>query len=192
MSDIRAFIAIELPQEIQFHLGEIQQQIIDRRIHCVRWVSPRNIHLTLQFLGDTPAAKLGALGQELQSVIAAQESFSIQIQGLGAFPNPRRPRVIWVGLQAPSDLATLQKLIEKTVQKTGLIIDNRDFSPHLTIGRVKRDVSPGELQDLNVILNEMKVGFLGTVMATTVTLFRSDLRPEGPIYTSLAHFPLQG
>ncbi len=192
MPDIRAFIAIELPQEIQIRLGEVQKQIIDRKVRCVRWVSSGNIHLTLQFLGDTPSVKLEGLGRELHPVIAAQEPFTYQVQGLSAFPNPRRPRVIWIGLQAPSDLATLHKLIERTVQKAGLPIENRSFSPHLTLGRVKRDISPDEIQELSAALNEIETGLLGTGIAKSVTLFRSDLRPEGSIYTPMAHFPIQG
>lgn len=192
MPDIRAFIAIEIPQEIQTRLGEVQQRIIERKVLGVRWVSSRIIHLTLQFLGDTSIAKLEALGRELQPMIAAQEPFTYQVQGLSAFPNLRRPRVIWVGLQAPSDLATLQKLIERTVQKAGLPVEDRSFSPHLTLGRVKRDISPDEIQELSAALNEIETGLLGTGIAKSVTLFRSDLRPEGPIYTPLAHFPLQG
>lgn len=191
MPDIRAFIAIELPSEVQTHLGEVQQRIIDRKVRGVRWVTSGNIHLTLQFLGDTSAAKLEALGRDLQPVIAAQEPFTYQVQGLSAFPNLRRPRVIWVGLQAPSGLATLQKLIERTVQKAGLPIEDRSFSPHLTLGRVKRDISPNEIQQLSAALNEIEIGLLGSGIANLVTLFRSDLRPEGPLYTPLAHFPLQ-
>ncbi len=192
MPDIRAFIAIELPQEIQLRLGELQQQLIDRKVRCVRWVSSGNIHLTLQFLGDTPSVKLEALRNELHPVIAAQEPFTYQVQGLSAFPNPRRPRVIWVGLQAPSDLATLHKLIERTVQKTGLSIEDRNYSPHLTLGRVKRDASPGEILELSDTLGKIETGLLGMGIAKSVTLFRSDLRPEGSLYTPLAHFPLQG
>lgn len=191
MPDIRAFIAIELPQEVQTRLAEVQQQIIDRKVRCVRWVSSGNIHLTLQFLGDTSAEKLEVLGRELYPVIAAQEPFTFQVQGLSAFPNVRRPRVIWVGLQAPFNLTTLQNLIERTVQKAGLPVEDRGFSPHLTLGRVKRDVTPDAIHELTDALNEIKTGVLGTGIAKSVTLFRSDLRPEGPIYTPLTHFPLQ-
>lgn len=192
MPDIRAFIAVELPQEIQLRLGEVQQQLIDREIRCVRWVSARNIHLTLQFLGDTTSIKLDALGRELRPVVAAQEPFSFLVQGLSAFPNPRRPRVIWAGLQAPAELATLQKVIETTVKKAGLPVEDRDFSPHLTLGRVKRDASQEQIQDLSAALDEIKIGVLGMVMAQSVTLFRSDLYPDGPVYTPLNHIPLRG
>lgn len=192
MPDIRAFVAIELPQTIQASLGGVQQQFSDRRIRCVRWVSVKNIHLTLQFLGDTAQPKLELLGRDLLPVIAAQEPFNFQVQGLGAFPNTRHPRVIWVGLQAPSTLSTLQTLIERSVKKLGLPVEDREFSPHLTLGRVKRDAAPGEVQELSAVLEELKPGTLGTVLVKSVTLFRSDLHPEGPIYSPLAQFSLKG
>lgn len=192
MTDIRAFIAIELTQEIQFQLGAVQQQMDKMGIYCVRWVSTKNIHLTLQFLGDTAPAKLELLSQELHPVIASQEPFNFQVQGIGAFPNSRRPRVIWVGLQAPSALITLHKLIAKTVRQAGIPVEDRDFSPHLTLGRVNRNASADEVLDLSATLEKYKVGTLGTVHVKSVCLFRSDLRPEGPVYSRLALFPLNG
>lgn len=192
MTDIRAFLAIELTQEIQVQLGTVQQQMGKMGIHCVRWVSTKNIHLTLQFLGETPPAKLELLSQDLHPVIASQEPFNFQVQGIGTFPNSRRPRVIWVGLQAPSALVTLQKLIEKTVRRAGIPIEDRDFSPHLTLGRVNRSASVDEILDLSATLEKYKIGTLGTVNVKSVSLFRSDLRPEGPVYSRLALFPLNG
>lgn len=192
MSDIRAFLAIELSQDIQFRLREVQQHISAMGIRCVRWVSANNIHLTLQFLGETPPVKLDKLTLQLKPLIAAQEVFSFQMQGLGAFPNTHRPRVIWIGLQAPTGLATLQNVLADTVQSAGIPVEDRPFSPHLTLGRVKRDAAPSEVQNLSLALDELKVGMLGSTTVKTVTLFRSDLHPNGPVYTAMAHFPLRG
>jgi len=128
----------------------------------------------------------------LKPVIAAQEVFSFQVQGLGAFPNTRRPRVIWIGLQAPAGLNILQNVIGNMVQQTGITVEDRPFSPHLTLGRVKREASPTEVQNLSLVLDELKVGMLGSITVKSVSLFRSDLHPEGPVYTAMAHFPLQG
>lgn len=192
MTDIRAFIAIELSQDIQFHLREVQQQLSEMGIRCVRWVSTKNIHLTLQFLGETPPAKLDKLTLHMKPVVAAQEVFSFHVQGLGAFPNNHRPRVIWIGLQAPAGLATLHNVLENTVQSVGIAVEDRPFSPHLTLGRVKREATPSEIQNLSLALDELKVGTLGSITVNTVTLFRSDLHPDGPVYSAMAHFTLQG
>ncbi|MHB1119990.1 MAG: RNA 2',3'-cyclic phosphodiesterase [Bellilinea sp.] len=192
MTDNRAFLAIELSQDIQLHLREVQQQLSEMGIRCVRWVSTNNIHLTLQFLGETPRAKLDQLTLQLKPVVAAQAVFSFQVQGLGAFPNTHRPRVIWIGLQAPAGLATLQNVLENTVQSVGISVEDRPFSPHLTLGRVKREAAPSEIQNLSLALDELKVGILGSITVKIVTLFRSDLHPDGPVYTAMAYFPLRG
>ena len=192
MPEIRAFIAIELPQEVQTSLAEIIKQFSSHGIRCVRWVAPDNIHLTLQFLGEVPLATLTALKIALQSVAGSQEPFVFNIRGIGAFPNIRHPRVIWAGLQAPANLMTLQTLTSRTIQQTGIQVEDRTFSPHLTLGRVKRDAAPFDLHTLSSTLEKLTAGDLGIVRVQSITLFRSDLSSQGPTYTALGHFPLRG
>jgi len=192
MPEIRAFIAIELPQEVQTSLAEIIKQFSSHGIRCVRWVAPDNIHLTLQFLGEVPLSTLTALKIALQPVAGSQEPFVINIRGIGAFPNNRHPRVIWAGLQAPANLMTLQTLTSRTIQQTGIQVEDRTFSPHLTLGRVKRDAAPFDLHTLSSTLEKLTAGDMGIVRVQSITLFRSDLSSQGPIYTALGHFPLRG
>jgi 2'-5' RNA ligase len=191
MSFIRAFIAIELPQELQTALGGLVAQFARRKIQAIRWVAAQNIHLTLHFLGDTAPEKLEEISAALRPLIARQEPFTFRVEGIGAFPNLHRPRVIWSGLQAPADLPALQLIIEQTVKQSGLPVEDREFSPHLTIGRVKKDATLQEIQLVSATLQEIKIGVLGTVHVESVTLFRSDLRPQGSLYTPLYRFPLK-
>lgn len=191
MSFIRAFIAIELPPELQTALGGLAAQFARRNIQAIRWVAAQNIHLTLHFLGDTAPEKLEEISAALRPLIATQEPFTFRVEGIGAFPNLHRPRVIWSGLQAPADLPALQFIIEQTVKQCGLPVEDREFSPHLTIGRVKKDATLQEIQLVSATLQEIKIGVLGTVQVESVTLFRSDLRPQGSLYTPLYRFPLK-
>ena len=190
MALIRAFIAIELPSEIRAQLEATIQKFKAQKIQAVRWVAVDNIHLTLKFLGDTPPNDLSKLTNILQNQLSSHKAFSVQVAGVGAFPNPQRPRIIWVGLQAPSGLNTLQASIEKAASLIGISPEDRSFSPHLTLGRVRNDASLADLQTLRVALNSIQVGSLGEFTVSQFTLFRSDLRPQGPLYTVLQQFSL--
>lgn len=192
MPDIRAFIAIEITPEVHARLTDVIERFSRQGIRCVRWVAAKNIHLTLHFLGEIPLTTLSTLKIALQPVAGSQEPFVFNISGVGAFPNIRFPRVIWAGLQAPANLTTLHTLIGRTVQQIGLAVEDRPFTPHLTLGRVKRDAPLVEVQALSSALEKMSVDDLGVVRTQSVTLFRSDLHPEGPTYTPIGHFPLKG
>ncbi len=185
MPTIRTFIAIDLPILIQDKLGEVIQQFKEKQIEAVRWVSPRNIHLTLKFLGDISPANLDTLTKVLTSEASHYRGFEIQIGGSGAFPNTRWPRVIWVGVKAPPSLETLQHGIESETHRLGYSGEDRPFSPHLTLGRVSNNATPQEIRRLSDTLCNLNVGELGHVMVESIRLFRSDLQPGGAVYTPL-------
>ena len=192
MSLLRAFIAVELPPEIH---KAIESETATLRAaldsSLVRWVPTSNIHLTLKFLGGVSPANVELLTQMLSVEVNQYESFTIKFEGLGAFPNPRRPRVIWIGIQAPTDFEALQHGIEAAAATLGYPAEKRPFSPHLTIGRVKQHAGPAGMQKIRNALEEMEVGALGTVQANAVHLFKSDLKPTGAVYTRLFSAPLK-
>jgi 2'-5' RNA ligase len=194
MEAIRAFIAIELPESIRQQLNQIEQQIQtkagDSARRAVRWVPTSNMHLTLKFLGEVSTANIQALARMLQNEAGRYAPFDFTISELGAFPNARRPRVVWVGSDAPAALMGLQKAIEAETRLLGYPAEGRPFSPHLTLGRITQNAHPDEVAQVARALGEMKVGRLGTVRVDTVHLFKSDLRPTGAIYTSLHSFLL--
>jgi len=187
MTVLRAFIAIELSAEIQRELDRLSSTLRQRLKNTpVRWVPAANIHLTLKFLGNVSLANLDVLQNVLQIEAAHHAPFELHVAGLGAFPSPRRPRVIWVGVQAPAELSQLQRGLEEGVTRAGYAPEERGFTPHLTLGRVSRDANPAELQRIGQALTETKVGELGAMQVQTVRLFRSDLLPSGAVYTCLS------
>ena len=191
MSLLRAFIAVEIPAEIHQAI-EIEAAPLRRALDAslVRWVPTGNMHLTLKFLGDISPANVDMLAHMLSMETSQHPSFEIQFGGLGVFPNPKRPRVIWIGIQAPAALEALQRGIEAATAKLGYPAEERPFSPHLTIGRVKQNIGSGGAQKIRIALEGMKVGPLGIAPVTTVHLIKSDLKPDGAVYTRLFSAPL--
>lgn len=191
MNVIRAFIAIHLPSEIRHNLEQVLKDLYSRWPQApVRWVPAGNIHLTLKFLGEVSTANLPLLIKSLAAEAARRPAFEISVGGLGAFPSLRRPRVVWVGVEAPPELGALQHGVEAEMAHLGYAPEERAFSPHLTLGRVARNVSPDEQTRLSALLSAAKVGFLGAVRVQNIQLFRSDLQPSGAVYTSLFSAPL--
>lgn len=185
---IRAFIAVELPPEIQVQLDSVIQRLRAARALAVRWMAAGNIHLTLKFLGDTDPSDLKRLSDPLQLIAASFRPVELVVGGLGSFPNSRQPRVIWVGVESPPELKALQRSIEAAAEEIGCPREDRPFSPHLTLGRVQKSASHEEINEISHALAAVTVGELGRFQAAGFTLFRSDLQPSGPIYTPLAHF----
>jgi 2'-5' RNA ligase len=194
MEKIRTFIAIELDESIKDGLTRLQERLKGKAPRgSVRWVRSEGIHLTLKFLGDVPADQIGEITEALQESCQSFAPFSLSCGGLGCFPNLKRPRVVWVGVQEETGtLAQLQKAIEKNVAPLGYPPEKRKFSPHLTLGRVQRRVSPGDLRRLGELVGASEIGTLGQMKVHSVNLMRSDLRPSGAVYTQLAEVELKG
>ena len=183
---LRSFIAVEIPAEIQNAIADALASLKKTLPKpLIRWVAPQNVHLTLKFLGDVSPANLERLAETLKAEAASHEMFSISVGGLGAFPNPRRARVIWIGLDAPPALAALQRGVDAAAAQLGYPKEERPFSPHLTIGRVAQTASASDLQRIRSALESTKVGILGTVRVQAIHIFKSDLQPGGSVYTLL-------
>ena len=193
-SVLRTFIAIELDPGIRRALEAAQadlQRLVPQR--SVRWVRPYGIHLTLKFLGDTPADRLQDIEQSLARAAAGGPTCSIDIQGLDCFPNQRRPRVIWVGVREPTGkLRALWRAIEENVAPLGWPTERRGFQPHLTLGRVGRRVTSAERRDGGAAVQESNVGWLGSMQVREVSFISSDLKPTGAVYTTLVDATLRG
>jgi 2'-5' RNA ligase len=186
MSVIRAFIAIDLSVDIQHRLDDVQKSYKGQLNNIpIRWVAASNIHLTLKFLGDVSLSNLNILTDMIQTEISSHHQFDISVGGSGAYPNNRQPRVIWIGVEAPPDLAVIQNGIETTTARLGYSREERAFSPHLTLGRVSRNVNSQDLKVISKTLESIRVGFLGVTCVDKVHLYRSDLQPTGAVYTQL-------
>ena len=186
MEVIRAFIAVNLSPDI---LERIDQVALDLRKRMdavpVRWVPTENIHLTLKFLGNVSTANLEILKDILGKVVSSHHECDISVGGIGVFPKPHNPRVVWVGMEIPQELIALQHNIEIETARLGYSREHRPFSPHLTFGRVSRNASTQDVHIIADILDKYKVGFLGATRIRTVYLYRSDLKPEGVEYTPI-------
>ncbi len=196
MNEVRSFIAIELPATVRQQIEQVCTVLRQKPgSRLVRWVEAKNIHLTLQFLGDVRIADIPKIELELKGVAGLHEPFEIAVEGAGVFPGFTKPRVLWVGVGKPDSranerLAALQKGIEQRLFMLGFQSDGRGFNPHLTIGRVNRDAGADDMRKIGEVVKSTPIGDLGVIQVEAVTLFRSDLKPGGPVYTRIGVYPL--
>jgi len=186
---IRSFLAIELPKPILRKIEEVQGDL--RLTHAdVRWVNPEKIHLTLKFFGDIEESRIDSIFKSIEEPIRNTLPFSIKVRGVGAFPQTKNPRVIWMGLVEEREaLASLQKQIETQLEKVGFQPEDRSFHPHLTLGRMRSSRGKGDLVGR---IEKHKEEEFGDLQVERVVLFKSDLKPTGPIYTPLGDVKLGG
>ena len=185
---MRTFIAVKLPGEIRSKLAEIQDELSKSEAD-VKWVKPENIHLTLKFLGNVVESELEIVAQELRKTAGKCPPFRTEFAGLGAFPNLRSPRVIWVGVKAGAgELLVLNRKIEEALLKPGLSPEEKEYKPHLTLGRVR---SGRNRDDLIKLISSLNIREAGGMRVERVYLIKSELRKEGPIYTVLEEADLK-
>ena len=185
MSLLRAFIAVEIPLELREAIHEAIAPMQKEMGRSVRWVPRENMHLTLKFLGDVSPANVEMLSQMLRAEADLFPCFDLRLHGLGAFPNQKRPRVLYIGIQAPATLEALQRGVESASRRLGYESEERSFSPHLTIARVKQPIPPTEQHTIRRVLEETRIDSLGTARVDSVHLYKSDLKPAGSVYTRL-------
>jgi len=187
MASLRSFIAIELSPLIKAKIEEIQNKLKSLTSE-VRWVRPEGIHLTLKFLGNIEEERIPEISDIIRKCSTDTTSFTLKVHSLGAFPNEKNPKVIWVGAEDNSGtLGKLQQFLENRLSTIGFKVEKRAFSPHLTLGRLK---SPKGGSRLTQGLEDYKYFDFGTFEAKEVCLFKSELKPGGAIYTKLKTFPL--
>jgi 2'-5' RNA ligase len=191
MSLLRAFIAVEIPLELRQTVCHATSDLQKKIGSLVRWVPMENMHLTLKFLGDISPSNVEMLTQMLHAEADLLSCFDLRFDGLGSFPNLKRPRVLYIGIQAPATLKTLQRGIESASRRLGYESEERGFSPHLTIGRVKQNVTATEQQTIRRALEETKIDSLGMARVDSVHLYKSDLKPTGSVYTRLYSAPFK-
>jgi len=186
MGLLRAFLAAELPASLQDAIYTATASLRKALGNdLIRWVPAHNMHLTLKFLGDVSPSSLDLIRHMLETEAAQGQPFDIRVEGIGSYPSTRRPRVLWVGLEAPPALTSLQHAIETAAARLGYEPEERSFSPHLTIGRVRQNLSAADLRKIGAALEETSVGLLGTAHVDAIHLYKSELHPEGSIYTKL-------
>lgn len=191
MSVIRSFIAIELSDDLLKPLQQVSDALQDEMKNLpIRWVPVPNIHLTLKFLGDISEANLEMIQTMIRNEVKQHKPFEIGLGNIGAFPNMARPRVVWVDVEVPDEVYLIQRRIDAHVTRLGYAPDKKEFNPHLTLARVSRNATPMEIRGVGEVLRKQKIGFLGAARIDEVVLFRSDLKPDGAVYTKLLVAPL--
>lgn len=185
MSQIRAFLAIDLDDELKLKINKIIREFkqIDANI---KYVDLQNLHFTLKFFGDIDTEGIDLISQKIENVIKDFNSFTIKIKGCGAFPNKNRIKVIWVGLDEDEILKDLHDKLDKEFNSIGFDLD-RKFSSHLTIGRMKSAKGKNKVKNTIETYNNIDIG---TMEVNLITLKKSTLTPSGPIYEDLLEFRL--
>jgi 2'-5' RNA ligase len=189
---IRAFVAANLDQESIARVQAVQRQL-DKCLppNLVRWTRPDQLHLTLRFLGNVAVEQVEALKAALTPASAVTGPLQLALAGLGCFPSPQRPSVIWLGLEGDvQGLARLQARIEGDIGEFGSHSEDRAFKAHLTIGRVK-GFGP-QVRPIGEVIQTQTIGTLTRWTLREVTLMRSQLSPKGSTYTELSRVPLVG
>ena len=180
---MRLFVALNISQEIRDAMANLAREL-KPLAETWKWTRSENLHVTLKFLGETPADKLPEVKESLRG-ISADLSFSLKFTSLGFFPNARRPSVLWVGLDAPPALAKLAHAIDESLAKIGIPREEREFSPHMTLARAKEGRIPAKLGE--AIARHAKSMF-GEMTAKSFHLIESKLKSTGAEYTTLESF----
>jgi 2'-5' RNA ligase len=189
---LRVFIAIEIPFLIQNAIYRLTTRLRQEYPSPgIRWVPINNIHLTLKFLGEVPSQNLDILARSLDFEIKRLEPFSIPFSETGVFPNAKKPRIIWIGLNYLPGLADLISIIESTSSGLGYHTEERPFSPHITLGRVGESFPPTSYQKLLLDLSVVDISSINPVIINSIKVFKSDLKPKGPEYTVIHSIPFK-
>jgi 2'-5' RNA ligase len=189
---LRLFVAIELPDDVLRALAEIQHGMQrDPALARLRWVRPEGIHLTLKFLGETPATKQAAIEQAMARGVDGISSFTLHLGRLGKFGGRTSPRVVWVDVGGHVEaLQRLQAAVERELATAGFPPESRGFSPHLTLARIPPEHAREVAGPLALAIKTAHPR--GTDMhVDAVSLMKSDLRPTGTVYTRLFDAPLR-
>jgi 2'-5' RNA ligase len=192
MEKIRSFIAVELPPEIKQSLADMQSRLKSGGGGRIKWVDPGIMHLTLKFLGGIDTALIDTITAALAEACRGTCPFPVDLDRLGVFPNERRVQVVWVGLKGEIEkLGRLQKNIDAVLGPLGFTAENRPFTPHLTLARVREEAGPEERQALGRLVAATACEDIGSFKVDAVHLMRSQLTRNGPIYTRIKSVALK-
>ncbi len=188
----RLFWAVPLPDDVHTHIERLQRELI-RRVPggSVRWVPPGNVHVTLAFLGDWNRSDIPRMVERVTQAVKTVPTFSLQVEAPGVFPNVRRPRVIWLGIGGDMDaLRQLQSVVAQALSALGWKAEKRPYTPHLTIGRVRKGQSGDVLARIGDAVQHVRTSPFGRHRVREIILYRSVLKPSGAEYTPVARVAL--
>jgi 2'-5' RNA ligase len=185
---MRLFVALEIPSEVRDKfaalINELRAADSSFSKNRARWVRPENLHVTLKFIGHVDASKVDLIRAALAEV-RFDSPVEMQFRGLGFFPNPKRPRVFWAGMEASPNLAPLAAEIDTRLKRLGILSETKEFAPHLTLARFD---PPGISDGLSEIAQANLTREFGGAQTGEFHLFESKTRPTGAEYTRLSSF----
>jgi 2'-5' RNA ligase len=186
---VRLFLALELDLRERRAIREATAPMREAASEA-SWVSENNLHLSIKFFGEQPDTTPAALTAVLAPVGAAHQPFDLRVSGLGAFPNLRAPRVVWMGVQQDPRLELVHHDVEATCAANGYPLDGRAFRPHITLARVRAPLPLAKARAL--ALAARAVVYKGVQQVHALSLIESTLGPGGPRYTKVSSIPLGG
>jgi 2'-5' RNA ligase len=185
---MRAFIAIELSPEIKQGIAKVQEALRKAGANA-GWTRPEGIHLTLKFLGEVEESRVDEIRNALAFAVGTKDKLSLAIAGAGAFPNVKTPRVLWLGVTGDVEkLGLLQVVVEDAMVKLGFEREERTFSPHLTLARIKFPKPRDNWQQKIEGIRDVKIG---AFEAAHISLMKSELKREGAVYTEVGRVELK-
>ncbi|MEH0018805.1 MAG: RNA 2',3'-cyclic phosphodiesterase [Desulfobacter sp.] len=183
---IRCFIAISLPERMKQELKKAQVGLKAEKIHA-SWPAASGFHLTLAFLGEVPADDIPLVKQAMDEAVAGCSGFALETGRLGAFPGPKKPRVIWAGIHGDMEpLYALHQRLHRLLKNAGFVLSGQRFSPHITLARVKRPISSDRLVHMFYPEKQKRPA---SFRATSITLYKSCLTRSGAIHTRIHAAP---
>jgi 2'-5' RNA ligase len=183
----RTFIAIHVraSQPMMRMINDCRETMQGEKM---TWVNPEKMHLTLKFLGDTAEDEIPLIIRELQVSLSEYHAFSVKLKGIGVFRNMHDPRVLWVGMEAYQELSAMRDELEEVLERLGYKKEDKAFSPHLTLARIKYI---RRKENLTGLLSRYKEQDLQELPVQEIIYYESILKPEGPEYTVLSKIPLK-
>lgn len=182
----RIFIAAELSNVVQGKLDKAQNMLRDCSLD-IKWVEQENFHITIKFLGDLNKTQIMEVKNQIETVANNSSPFEIIINGLGAFPDVKYPKVIWAGVEKNQEqLINVQQAVENRMVKLGFEAEKHDYTPHITLGRVRKKEKNYEL--ISEKIKKFPFDIKAHQIVDAITIMKSKLTPQGPIYSSVAEF----
>jgi len=188
--NIRAFLAIEPPEDILQAMSRLQEKLKREISGRISWTKPQGQHLTLKFFGDITAEDIKNICAAVENRIVSGSSLNLKIEKMGVFPDARRPQVLWCGVTGDVEkLSVLQKQLDSDFASIGFPREDRPFRAHLTLGRIKES---GGLSGISETMAKYSAFTAGEFTCKEFVLIQSKLSPQGAVYTKLAEFPFKG
>ena len=191
MEQVRSFIAIELPEKLKLKLSQLEADLKSSKHPGVKWVAPDSIHITLKFLGNIAINRTAEITKAMEEAAQGIPPFHLEVKELGVFPNLKRVQIAWVGISGEVDkLGQLQQGIESNLAHLGFSRESRAFTPHLTLARLRNQVSLDERQRFGQLIADTNFE-AGTIEVDSISLMRSQLTRGGAIYSRISSVELK-